>query len=424
MMSQIESGHGCPITMTFAAVPALRNSPEVAAEWVPRLTNTQYDGRNVPAHLKTACTAGMAMTEKQGGSDVRANSTRARIQADGTYLLVGHKWFCSAPMSDVFLTLAHCEAGLSCFLVPRWLPDGTPNAMNLQRLKDKLGNHSNASAEIEYENAYGVLVGEPGRGVRTIIDMVAHTRLDCVVASAGLMRQAVAQSVHHATHRKTFGARLIDHALMKNVLADLTLEAEAATALAFRLAAAYEAGEADPAQAAFARIATAVGKYWVCKRAPTVAYEAMECHGGNGYVETHCMARLYREAPLNSIWEGSGNVICLDVLRALAKEPIAAQALRNELKSTAGAHSGYDDMLRSIEACLAQPKTMENNARRLVEMIALTLQASVLMRHGDSMIANAFMDSRFSGERFACFGALAAGTDFQGIVDRSNPVGH
>ncbi len=422
MMSQIESGHGCPITMTFAAVPALRHSPELAAEWIPRLTATQYDGRNIPAASKTACTAGMAMTEKQGGSDVRANSTRALRQGDGSYRLVGHKWFCSAPMSDVFLTLANDEVGLSCFLVPRWTPDGRPNSMNLQRLKGKLGNHSNASVEIECEQAYAVPVGAPGRGIRTIIDMVSHTRLDCVVASAGLMRQALVQAVHHSQGRRAFGKRLVEHDLMQNVLADMAIESEAAVALGLRLARAYEDGHQDPGQAAFARIATAIGKYWVCKRVPWVAYEAMECHGGNGYVEAHSMARLYREAPLNSIWEGSGNVICLDVLRAMAKEPLALDALRNELTIVAGEDSRYDALLTTIEASISEPEHIELQARRLVENIALALQGSILIQHGNDQITQGFLESRLGGSRFGCFGTLPATVGIKGILERTAPL--
>ena len=421
MMSQIEAGHGCPITMTYAAVPALRHDPNLAAEWVPRLTATAYDPRNLPAADKTACTAGMAMTEKQGGSDVRANTTRAFAQDDGSYRLVGHKWFCSAPMSDLFLTLAHDDRGLSCFLVPRWTPDGVPNQMNLQRLKDKLGNHSNASSEIEYDNAYALRLGEPGRGVRTIIDMVSHTRLDCVVASAGLMRQTLAQAIHHCTHRRTFGRRLVEHELMKNVLADITIEVEAATALGLRLARAYEAGRSDATQEAFARIATAVGKYWVCKRAPWVAYEAMECHGGNGYVETGVMARLYREAPLNSIWEGSGNVICLDVLRAVTTSPDVLDALRAELGLASGQDHRYDALIKEIDLTLSRGDELETSARRLVEMLALALQASLLIQHGDKAITHGFIESRLGGDRFGCFGALPASVDRDHILTRAAP---
>ena len=420
MMSQIEPGHGCPITMTFASIPALRHDDALAAEWIPRLTANEYDPSNRPASAKTANTAGMAMTEKQGGSDVRANATRAILQADGSYRLVGHKWFCSAPMSDVFLTLAHEEAGLSCFIVPRWTPDDKPNSMNLQRLKDKVGNRSNASSEIEYDEAYALRLGTPGRGVRTIIDMVAHTRLDCVVASAGLMRQAVVQACHHAQHRFVFGKALIQQPLMKNVLADIAIETEAATALGFRLARAYELGGTDPVQAQFARIATAIGKYWVCKRVPWVAYEAMESHGGNGYVTEHSIGRLYKEAPLNSIWEGSGNVICLDVLRALSKEPDAVTALLEQLKSAKGVDIHYDRLFARIET-MAMGSISQVDARRFVELLALALQGSILLTSGDHVIADAFVQSRLNADRFACFGTLATGLDMNSILDRAMP---
>ncbi|MEE2756367.1 MAG: acyl-CoA dehydrogenase family protein [Myxococcota bacterium] len=420
MMSQVEAGHGCPITMTFASIPALRHDAGIAAEWIPRLTSNHYDSSNRPAALKSANTAGMAMTEKQGGSDVRANATRAIRQADGSYRLVGHKWFCSAPMSDLFLTLAYDDDGLSCFIVPRWMPDDKPNSMNLQRLKDKVGNRSNASSEIEYDQAYALRLGAPGRGVRTIIDMVAHTRLDCVVASAGLMRQAVAQASHHARHRYAFGKALIDQPLMRNVLADIAIEAEAATALGFKLARAYELGSTDPVQAQFARIATAIGKYWVCKRVPWVAYEAMESHGGNGYITEHSIGRLYKEAPLNSIWEGSGNVICLDVLRALVKEPDAFSALRHQLDRARGAHAHYDQLLNRIDS-LAQGAIGQSDARRFVEMLALALQGSILITTGDDAIADAFVQSRLSPDRFACFGTLAQDIDIDAVLRRASP---
>ncbi|MCA9542401.1 MAG: acyl-CoA dehydrogenase family protein, partial [Myxococcales bacterium] len=371
LITQIDSAHGCPVTMTFASVPALRHSPELAAEWEPRIVAPAYDPRNVPASEKSAVTVGMAMTEKQGGSDVRANSTKAVAAGDGTFRLTGHKWFCSAPMCDLFLTLAYDDVGLSCFLVPRWTPDDRPNAMNLQRLKGKLGNHANASSEIEYEQAFAWRVGEAGRGVRTIIDMVAHTRLDCVNGSAAQMRSAVAHALHHAEHRRAFKRRLIEHPLMRVVLADLALESEAAIALALRLGRAYEEGRDDPAQAAFARIATAIGKYYVCKRCPAVVYEALECHGGNGYVEEHPLARLYRDAPLNSIWEGSGNVICLDVLRAMVREPETLPALRAELMAATGHDKRYDAFVARLEASLRDVATLEPRARSVVEDLAL-----------------------------------------------------
>ena len=422
LMTQVEAGHGCPITMTFASIPALRHQPELAEEWTPRITSTTYDPRNIPASEKHAVTVGMAMTEKQGGSDVRANTTRAVIQPDGSARLTGHKWFCSAPMCDIFLTLAYeAEGTLSCFLVPRWTPDGAPNAMNLQRLKDKLGDRANASSEIEYAGAYAMRVGEPGRGVRTIIEMVQHTRIDCVVASSALMRQGLSQAIHHADHRKTFGKRLLEQALMQNVLADLALEVEAATALSFRLVRAFEAGREDPAEAAFARIGTAVAKYYICKRTPQIAYEAMECLGGNGYVEEHVMARLYRQAPLNSIWEGSGNVICLDVLRAMGREPEALEALRAELAAAAGRDPGYDAFLAEIDRELQDMTTLEARARRLVERLALGLQASILLREDGGAIAESFIRSRLI-ERHGTLGTLDSEAPVALLLERAHPL--
>jgi putative acyl-CoA dehydrogenase len=422
LMTQVEAGHGCPITMTFASIPALRHQPDLAAEWIPRITSTAYDPRNLPADQKTAVTVGMAMTEKQGGSDVRANTTRASAQPDGSFRLTGHKWFCSAPMCDIFLTLAYeSDDQLSCFLVPRWTPDGVPNAMNLQRLKDKLGDRSNASSEIEYDGAWATRVGEAGRGVRTIIEMVQHTRIDCVVASSGLMRQTLSQAIHHSDHRQTFGKRLLEQPLMQNVLADIALEIEAATAMSFRLVRAFQEGPTNAAEAAFARIGTAVGKYYICKRAPQVAYEAMECLGGNGYVEEHVMARLYRQAPLNSIWEGSGNVICLDVLRAMGREPEAMQALRAELVAATGHDARYDAFLQELEVELQDPATLEARARRLVERLALGLQASVLLREDGGAIAEAFVQSRLV-ERHGTLGTLPSDAPIALLLERAHPL--
>jgi putative acyl-CoA dehydrogenase len=421
LMSQVEAGHGCPMTMTFASVPALRHKPELAELWTPRVTARLYDSSNAPAGEKTACTVGMAMTEKQGGSDVRANTTQAHLSDDGSFRLVGHKWFCSAPMSDIFLMLAYEGDQLSCFLVPRWTPDGEPNGMNIQRLKDKLGDRSNASGEIEYDQAWAVRVGEAGRGVRTIIDMVAHTRLDCVAASAAIPRQALSQAIHHAAHRQTFGSALIEHPLMRNVLADLSVEVEAATALAFRLAAAFDAGQKNADEAAFARLATAIGKYWVCKRAPSVVYEAMECLGGNGYVEEQPLARLYRQAPLNSIWEGSGNVICLDVLRAMAREPASVEGIRSELDAALGQDRRYDSFVGRLSKMLADQTDVEIRARRLVEDLALALQASLLLRNGPSVVADAFVGSRLTDDRRGCLGALPSGIDLDALIARAHP---
>jgi putative acyl-CoA dehydrogenase len=425
LLSQVESGACCPLTMTFACVPALRRQPELAAEWEPRVRGTVYEPRLVPASEKQAVLIGMAMTEKQGGSDVRANTTRAHaLGTEGPgqpYELVGHKWFCSAPMSDAFLTLAQTGRGLSCFLVPRFRPDGSRNPFRIQRLKDKLGNRSNASAEVEFPGSFGRMVGEEGRGVRTILDMVHHTRLDCVSGSAGLMRRALAEALHHARHRAAFGKRLIDQPLMRSVLADLALESEAATALMLRLARAYDEAPGDPAERAFARIATAVGKYWVCKRAPAMIVEAMECLGGNGYVEESALPRLYREAPVNAIWEGSGNVICLDVLRAMSREPDCVPALRAELAAARGGDARLDGAVARLDAWLAEPGDVEPAARRLVEQLALALQASLLVRHAPHEVADAFCATRLGEGGGLGFGALEAGLDAGALLDRAAP---
>jgi putative acyl-CoA dehydrogenase len=433
---QAEAGFACPITMTFAVVPALRAQPELAAEWEPLVTATHYDPRLIPAAEKGCAIAGMAMTEKQGGSDVRANTTVARPIGDGgagaEYEISGHKWFCSAPMSDFFLVLAQAESGtgepegVSCFLLPRILPDGTRNTFHIQRLKDKLGNHSNASSEIELHGAWARMVGEPGRGVPTIIEMVGHTRLDCVIGGAAGMRAGVVFATHHAAHRQAFGRLLIEQPLMRNVLADLCLEAEASTALAMRLARAYDEADHD-AQAGvqssdsqlFKRLATAVGKYWVCKRAPNHAFEAMECLGGAGYVEESGMPRLYREAPLASIWEGSGNVISLDVLRALVKTPRALEVYLDEVKLAAGADSRLDERLRELESQLTDPATLEQRARRVVESMALCLQGSLLVRSAPEAVADAFCASRLGRDGGFEYGTLPAGTDFEAIIARS-----
>jgi putative acyl-CoA dehydrogenase len=427
LLSQVEAGACCPLTMTFACVPSLRVQPELAAAWEPRLLGSEYDPRMRPAAEKRAALVGMAMTEKQGGSDVRANTTRARPEGPRgpgeRYALEGHKWFCSAPMSDAFLTLAFAERGLSCFLVPRWRDDGTRNAIHLQRLKDKLGNRSNASSEIEYAGAEARLVGDEGRGVRTILAMVHHTRLDCVSGSAGLMRHALAQAVHHAAHREAFGRRLVDQPLMQNVLADLALESEAATALMLRLARAFDAGD-DEGESAFARIATAVSKYWVCKRAPAMIYEAMECLGGNGYVEESILPRLYREAPVNAIWEGSGNVICLDVLRAISREPETVPALLAELRLARGADARLDALVDGIERELgsfSDAADAELRARSVVERLALALQAGLLLRGAPGAVAEAFCAGRLGGGGRA-FGTLPAGTRLREIVERAAPV--
>ncbi|WP_326949635.1 acyl-CoA dehydrogenase family protein [Amycolatopsis sp. NBC_01307] len=415
---QVEAGHSCPISMTYAAIPALRANPELAARYEPLLAATEYDfGLREPTS-KRGLIAGMSMTEKQGGSDVRTNTTTATPSADGSYTLVGHKWFTSAPMSDMFLTLAQAPGGLSCFLLPRVLPDGSLNPIRLQRLKDKLGNRSNASSEIEYDHAVGWLVGEEGRGVRTIIEMVNNTRLDCALGSASGMRLGAVRAVHHATHRYAFGKALVDQPLMANVLADLVLESEAATTVAMRLAAAGDR-PGDPREQAFRRLGLAVSKYWVCKRAPAHAAEALECFGGNGYVEESGMPRLYREAPLMSIWEGSGNVAALDALRAMGRQPESVAAFFEEVELAAGGDARLDDAVDRVRKELTDLDGIEYRARRLVESLALVLQGSLLVRHGDPAVADAFCASRFGGDWGIAFGTLPAGVDTGAIIERA-----
>ncbi len=425
LQSQVEAGHGCPISMTYSIVPALRHQPELAAEWEPRIVSLEYDPRSLPPSQKRGVICGMAMTEKQGGSDVRANTTRAEpVDSAGpgaAYWITGHKWFCSAPMSDAFLLLAYTDKGLSCFLVPRWRPDGARNTILIQRLKDKLGNRSNASSEIELDRAWGRMVGQEGRGVSTIIEMVNHTRLDCVIGSAAVMRQALVQAIHHCRHRAAFGKRLSEQPLMQNVLADLCLESEAATVAMMRLARAYDEADRDQQQRAFARLATAVVKYWVCKRAPVMVVEALECLGGAGYVEESIMPRLYREAPLNGIWEGSGNVICLDVLRAMRKEPETVPAFLGEVSRAQG-EPILDRGLRALQQELAQLDDLEFGVRRLVERMAVLLQASLLLRHSSPEVAQAFCRSRLEGDCGRAFGTLPQGTNVQRIIDRNLPT--
>ncbi len=427
-MSQAEAGIGCPISMTYSVIPALRAQPELAAEWEPRFLSASYDPRNAPAPEKAGALAGMGMTEKQGGTDVRANTTVARAVNGGgpgaEYELTGHKWFMSAPMCDAFLVLAQAEGGISCFLFPRWTPDGERNRFRLQRLKDKLGNRSNASSEIEFDAASAWLVGEEGAGVRTIIEMVNHTRLDCVIGGATGMRAGVAQAINHASHRSVFGTVLAEQPLMRNVLADLCVESEAATISALRLARAYdEAIAGDEESQNLKRVANAVLKYWICKRAPMHAGEALECLGGNGYVEESGMPRLFRESPLNSIWEGSGNVQCLDVLRAMIKSPAALEAFFAEVEEGAVAEprlSAYAKALRNEVP--GEIETIEVRARRVVERMALALQASLLVRFGDEAVADAFCASRLDGDWGQAFGTLPAGTDFGRIIERHSPV--
>ncbi|MFF8033702.1 MULTISPECIES: acyl-CoA dehydrogenase family protein [unclassified Streptomyces] len=419
--TQVEAGNGCPLSMTHAAVPALRADPALAAEWEPRLTSMVYDRALRPAGEKAGVLFGMGMTEKQGGSDVRANTTAARpLAEDGAYELTGHKWFCSAPMSDAFLVLAQAPGGLTCFLVPRVLPDGTRNVFLVQRLKDKLGNRSNASAEVEFDGTWARRVGDEGAGVRTIIGMVAATRLDCVLGSAGLMRQAVAQAVHHCTHREAFGGRLADKPLMRNVLADLALESEAATTLALRLAAAYDDGGEQ--ERALLRIAVPAAKYWVTKRCAPLAVEAAECLGGNGYVEESGMPRLVRESPLNSIWEGAGNVQALDVLRALRREPGALDAYLREVGQARGADHRLDGAIKNLLSDLADLEGVEGRARRLVERLALVLQGSLLVRYAPPEVADAFCAARLGGDGGAAFGTLPHTLDLAAVVERARPV--
>jgi putative acyl-CoA dehydrogenase len=428
LMVQAESGVGCPISMTYSAIPALRTQPELAEEWEPRFLSLDYDQRFIPADQKRGALCGMAMTEKQGGSDVRANTTVATPVNGGgpgaEYEITGHKWFCSAPMCDAFLVLAQADGGLSCFLMPRWTPDGERNRFHLQRLKDKLGNRSNASSEVEFRAAWARLLGEEGRGVPTIIDMVNHTRLDCVTGSTAGMRAGVAQATWHAAHRSTFGKRLSEHPLMQNVLADLSIESEAATISALRLARAYDEAQAgDETALRFRRLANAVLKYWICKRGPVHAVEALECLGGNGYVEESGMPRLFRESPLSSIWEGSGNVQCLDVLRAMVRHPESVEAFANEVGEGAAAEPRLDEFGRKLRDDLASdPETLEPRARQLVERMALALQGSLLVRFGDPAVADAFCASRLGGDWGTAFGTLPAGTDFARIIERHTPA--
>ncbi len=427
-MSQAEAGIGCPISMTYSVIPALRTQPELAAEWEPRFLSSEYDPRNAPAPQKAGALAGMGMTEKQGGTDVRANTTVARPVNGGgpgaEYELTGHKWFMSAPMCDAFLVLAQADGGISCFLFPRWTPDGERNRFRLQRLKDKLGNRSNASSEIELDSASAWLVGEEGAGVRTIIEMVNHTRLDCVMGGATGMRAGVAQAIHHATHRSVFGRELSEQPLMRNVLADLCVESEAATISAMRLARAYDESIGGGEEATnLKRIANAVLKYWICKRAPMHAGESLECLGGNGFVEESGMPRLFRESPLNSIWEGSGNVQCLDVLRAMIKSPASLEAFFAEVQEGTVSEPRLASYTQSLKDELpGDIETIETRARRVVERMALALQASLLIRYGDEAVADAFCASRLTGDWGQAFGTLPAGTDFGRIIDRHAPT--
>jgi putative acyl-CoA dehydrogenase len=418
LWNQLEQGTACPITMTFASVPMFDRAVDLGSVWRPKVIADAYDPRPAPIEDKAGATVGMAMTEKQGGSDLRAVQTTATPEG-GHYRLNGHKWFCSAPMSDAFFTLARLPEGVTCFFVPRSLPDGSRNTIALQRLKDKCGNRSNASAEIEYRDTCAWIVGEPGRGIATLIEMAHHTRFDIVVGVAGMMRCALNQALHHARHRSAFGKRLVEHALMENVIADLALEAEAAMLLAMRLAQAFDASAADARERELQRVLTPIAKYWLCKRLTPVAVEAMECLGGNGYVEEAPLARLYREAPLNGIWEGSANVICLDTLRALRRSPEAFEVLADEIATAPD--PAWAPRIDWARKTLADPATAERHARAIVECLALCIQASLMKRYSDPSAAGVFSVSRLDppgGGR--AFGTLAGDADFGAICRRAN----
>ena len=424
LWNQGENGVCCPMGMTHASIAALRHDPAQLAEWGPRINRAAYDPAVAAPHTKRGLTVGMAMTEKQGGSDLRATITAAtpataRRGTGAEYRLTGHKWFFSVPMSDLFLTLAQTDGGLSCFLAPGWLPDGTRNRLKLQRLKDKCGNKSNASSEVEFHGLHAILLGEEGRGIRTIIEMAHLTRLDFAVGSSGLMRQAVSQAVHHTTRRRAFQRNLVDLPIMRAVVADLAIESEAHLWMSMRLAQALDRGTADPAEALLSRICTPVAKYWSCKRAPAVVAEALECHGGNGFIGDHLMERLYREAPLNGIWEGTGNVICLDVLRSMAREPETVGAFLDEVGQARGAHPRLDVYAADLANRLRDPAGLEPVARQVVERMALALQASLLLRHAPAAVSDAFCLTRLDGDWGHAFGALPRGVDAGRIVERA-----
>jgi putative acyl-CoA dehydrogenase len=425
MAIQMEAGHQCPITMTNAAVPTLVLQPEIAAEWLPHVLKRDYDKSFRPAAAKRAATIGMGMTEKQGGTDVRANTTRAEpatgVGGPGAeYVITGHKWFMSAPMCDAFLVLAQAAGGLSCFLMPRFLPDGSVNALRLQRLKEKLGNRSNASSEVEFQGAHAWLIGEEGRGVPGIIEMVTGTRLDCAVASAGLMRLMLANAIHHCRHRTVFQRKLVDQPLMGQVLADLALDAEAATALAFRLARSFDRAS-DPHSAAWRRLMTPVTKYWICKMAPAFGYEAMECLGGNGYVEEGLAARVYREMPLNAIWEGSGNVMALDLLRVLQREPDTVAIVLEDLGAAAGGDSRLKTQLERVQRMLHEPRLLERRGRALAEALATLAAGAILRAHAPAYVADAYLATRLSGLPRQTYGQGLDAADTRGIVERAFP---
>jgi putative acyl-CoA dehydrogenase len=424
MSVQMEAGHQCPITMTNAAIPTLLLQPEVAEGWLPKILSRSYDNSFRPVSAKRSATIGMGMTEKQGGTDVRANTTAA-VPVNGggpggEYVVTGHKWFMSAPMCDAFLVLAQAPGGLSCLLVPRFLPDGSVNAIHFQRLKDKLGNRSNASSEVEFHQAHGWLIEEEGRGVPAIIEMVTGTRLDCAVASAGLMRLVLANAVHHCRYRTVFQRKLVDHALMQQVLAGLALDVEAATALAFRLSRSFDRAD-DPRAAAWRRLMTPVTKYWVCKMGPAFAYEAMECLGGNGYVEEGFAARVYRELPLNAIWEGSGNVMVLDLLRVLQREPETLEIVLDDLATTVGRDLKLKPQLERVQALLHEPRLLEQRGRSLIEGLAKLAAGAILRAHAPALVADAFIGTRLSGQAHQTYGQGLDGIDTRAIIDRALP---
>ncbi len=426
LWNQGENGICCPMGMTFASIAALRHDPALHAEWAPLINSLNYDPRAAYAKTKSGATVGMAMTEKQGGSDLRATITTAapatsRRGSGAPYLLTGHKWFFSVPMSDLFLTLAQTEKGLSCFLATGWLPDGSRNRLKVQRLKDKCGNKSNASSEVEFYGLHAVMLGEEGRGIRTIIEMAHVTRLDFAIGSSGLMRQALSQAIHYTKNRRAFQRSLVDLPIMRNVVADLSVESEALMWMSMRLAAALDAGErGDRAEGLLSRIATPVAKYWACKRAPQFVVEALECHGGNGFIEDHLMARLYREAPLNGIWEGTGNVICLDVLRSMQREPETVDVFLDEVRRARGADARLDAFTEDLARRLAEPSRLEPVARRVIEMMAFALQASLLVRHSTPAVADAFCATRLDGDWGRAFGTMPNGLDTQAIIDRAH----
>jgi len=424
LWNQGENGICCPMGMTFASIPALRHDPALLAEWEPLINRPAYDSRPVYAKEKAGVTVGMAMTEKQGGSDLRATITTARPATarrgpGAAFLITGHKWFFSVPMSDLFLTLAQTDKGLSCFIATGWLPDGSRNRLKLQRLKDKCGNKSNASSEVEFYDLHAVMLGKEGRGIRTIIEMAHATRLDFAIGSSGLMRQALSQVIHHTSNRRAFQRNLVDLPLMRNVVADLAVESEATMWMSMRLARALDGSETDTAEALFSRIATPVAKYWACKRAPQFVAEALECHGGNGFIADHLMERLYREAPLNGIWEGTGNVICLDVLRSMQREPETTAVFLGEIAKSRGANAQLDSFADNLARRLKDTTGLEPHARRLVEMMALALQASLLVRHSSSAVIDAFCATRLDGDWGHAFGTLPRGHDTQAIIDRA-----